>query len=197
MVNRLPNQNDFSLTGCLLVAAPSRRDEFFAQAVCLIVYHGPDGAIGIVLNRTMDTEIPSLWQQLAGHKVANQGMLHFGGPDGGPVVAVHNAARYAEFESAEGVYFAAQVQNLQALVNVAIQTAPGAVDLKIIVGQAAWKPGKLDEEFAQGQWLPLPVLADVVFADEHLMWPKAVRQFGNYLISQITGATPPADILSN
>jgi len=197
MGNRLASPSNFSLAGCLLVAAPSRQDELFAQSVCLIVHHDGQGAIGVVLNRPLPADVPSLWQQLAGPKSTNVGTLHFGGPDAGPVVAVHNAQRYAEFESGEGVYFAAQVQNLQALVSAVQQTAPGSLDLKIIVGQAAWKAGQLEKEFQAGEWLPLPVMANVVFADEHQMWQLAVRQFGNLMISQLTGAVPPAEILSN
>lgn len=198
MDNRLKLEKHSSLTGCLLVAAPNRRDGLFARSVCLIVHHDQDGAIGIFLNRSMDSEVPSLWEQLVGHKETNaKGKLHSGGPNAGPVVAVHNAQRYAEFESGEGVYFAAQVQNLQALLSAVEQTQPGVLDYKLIIGQATWKANVLDQEFAEGKWWPLPVIPDVVFADEDLMWTKAVRQFGNLMLSQLTSAVPPADILSN
>src|SRR5689334_366818 len=48
-----------SFAGSFLVARPSLKDPFFRRAVVLLLQHGPDGAFGLVLNRTeKPKEIP-------------------------------------------------------------------------------------------------------------------------------------------
>jgi putative transcriptional regulator len=184
-----------SFQGHLLVAAPSWRDDLFERVVCLVVQHGPQGAVGILLNRSLGAEASGLWQHLAaGNKLENKLPLHFGGPQSGPVVAVHNRRELAEFTSAEGVYFAAQIHHLQQLV----ASSPVNSAVKIIVGQADWKAGQLETEFMDGKWLPLPVSSKLVFADETTMWSQAMREIGNHLVKSMTGSRgAPKDVLAN
>ena len=51
-----------NLTGCLLVAAPHWRDPAFDRSVCLIVHHGAQGAIGVMLNRSLPYDGKLIWQ---------------------------------------------------------------------------------------------------------------------------------------
>ncbi len=180
MTNRLPSVQPLRLEGCLLVAAPGALTEDREQAVFMIVQHSPQGAVGVLLNQTLTDPVAGLWQQLTGSPGdVQRDLLHFGGPQSGPVVALHACPEFAEFETAEGVYVAAQVENLQQLV----QTSLADSDLKIIVGQANWEPGQLDEEFRDGLWLPLPVTHNLVFADQNLMWHRAMREVGNHFVA--------------
>ncbi|MCR9292439.1 MAG: YqgE/AlgH family protein [bacterium] len=199
MTNRMVNDNanaspHISLSGCLLVAAPDWQNEVFQRTVCMVVHHGPQGAIGIVLNRGMQAESKALLQHLAGEQGhPRSGLLHFGGPHSGPVVALHNCNAFAEFESAEGVYVAAQIQNLRALIS----TPEEACAVKIMVGQADWAAGQLDHEFQQGRWLPLPVTPELVFADDHRMWPQAMLRIGDCFVAGLTGAIQPPNLQAN
>ena len=212
--NRIATELNFSLEGQLLVASPAWDNLLFRRSVCLVVHHSPQGAVGIFLNRSMDLDAQVLWKQLngaaaqpqspeqapAGQPAATeaggskQRALHFGGPKSGPVVALHNREELAEYCSAEGVYFAAQLSHLQELLKL----SETATELKIIVGQADWPAGALDAQFAAGNWLPLPVLPKLVFSDSPYMWAKALREIGNRYVIGITGAHgQPADILAN
>ncbi len=183
MTNRLKQEIHFQ--GCILVAAPSWNSGLYARCVCLLVHHGEEGSVGVFLNRSMSESPADLWEHLAGD--AGKSMhrtLHFGGPKSGPVIAVHNRPDLAEFASADGVYFAAQLENLQRLL-----AAEDKAEVRIIVGQAAWKPGELDNELREGKWLPIPVTPQLVFSNEDEMWGRAMRQIGNHYVVAITGAT--------
>ena len=215
MANRFAAPLNFSLEGQLLVANPTWNNQLFGRSVCLVVHHSPQGAVGIFLNRAMNLDATVLWQQVAGSEIqksdaekvdaqhqksnspnaeAQHRSLHFGGPKSGPVVALHNRAELAEFRSADGVYLAAQLSHLEQLLKLPEQDA----QLKIIVGQADWPPGLLDNQFAAGNWLPLPVLPKLVFADSPSMWAQALREVGHRFVVGITGAHgQPGDLLAN
>ena len=197
MTNRLqssqsePNPN---LAGFLLVAAPNQNGNQLAHTVCLIAHHSSKGAAGVVLNRGFRQDARDLWEEIAGmEKEYQQDLLHVGGPDSGPVVALHNSPKYAECETGDGVFLAAQVQNLQALVQG--QSRNSAI--KIMVGQVVWQPGQLEEQFRAGQWAVLPITSKVVFADEATMWKTALRQVGNRFVEYALGRSAPEDILCN
>lgn len=205
MTNRIQDAIDpqiepkLNLTGQLLVAAPHYDDAVFGRTVCLVVHHDAGGAVAIVLNRGFRKEAAGLWKHLSGGGLElREGVLHFGGPDSGPVVALHNCDELAEFEPAQGVYLAAQIDSLKALVAAsATEKSESSCALKIIVGQADWKAGQLDAQFAEGKWYPLPVSPDLVFVDPCLMWPAALRRVGNQLVASMTDAVRPSSVLCN
>lgn len=96
--------------------------------------------------------------------------LHFGGPLSGPVVAIHQTSQYAEAETGNGIYVAAQKQHLENLVRQ--QTSP----YRLIVGHLGWEWDQLDAEIDAGIWHILPATADAVFCSAQEMWPRVIRR---------------------
>lgn len=193
--NRLELPPSYDLSGHLLVASPDWQHELFGRAVCLVVHHSAQGAIGVVLNRHLALPTGELLQKLAGDKpVRRTAAIHFGGPQAGPVVALHDRADLAEFTPAAGVYLAAQIQNLRQLV----VSSDSHTQVKIMIGQADWRPGELDSQFAEGKWLPLPVSPKLVFADDSEMWQRAMHGVGDLVVASLVDAqVRPACILTN
>ena len=72
-----------SLVGQLLVAMPGMRDPRFAKTVVYMCAHGPDGAMGLVVNRALESlTFRELLEQLGiNSSSVQQGInVHFGGP---------------------------------------------------------------------------------------------------------------------
>ena len=71
------------LTGQLLVAMPGLADPRFARTVIYMCAHNAEGAMGLVLNKTIESlTFPDLLSQL-GIESASGGVpirVHFGGP---------------------------------------------------------------------------------------------------------------------
>ena len=82
-----------SLTGKLLVAAPSLEDPNFARSVIALASHDDDGALGVVLNRRTEVLVAETVPDLA-PAVGDYDQLHFGGPVQQDAIVV-----MAEFES--------------------------------------------------------------------------------------------------
>ena len=72
------------LGGKLLVAMPGMRDPRFSQSVVSICAHNEDGAMGLVINRVIDSiTFPELLEQLGIARPAptiEDIQVHFGGP---------------------------------------------------------------------------------------------------------------------
>jgi putative transcriptional regulator len=194
MKNRI-RETEGNFEGCILVAAPNQDSPNYAQAVCLLVHHSQKGSVGVFLNRSFTTQVPDIWQHLAGQEVPQSARrpIHFGGPMSGPVIALHNRRELAEYTTADGVYIAAQVNHLQQLVQLVDES-----EVRLIVGQATWQPGELEAELKAGKWYPMAVTPQLVFASDDEMWGKAMREIGNRYVAAICGAKgQPENLLLN
>lgn len=193
-MNRIVIPSAFSFAGCLLAADPRWDDPLFKQSVCLVVHHGSGGAVGVMLNRTLPIDAQALLKQF-GAKDGEAGMsssqmrpqLFLGGTQSGPVVAMHQRKDLAEYTSADGVYFAAHVDALKQLVHDSNSPC------RIFIGQAVWEQGLLEQQFAQGCWLPLEMNSRVAFETPDRMWVAALRQAGNCLVQAMLGTRSPGN----
>lgn len=98
------------------------------------------------------------------------GMVHFGGPVSGPVVAIHGQPAFAEAEAGAGIYVATQRQILEKLLK---HPSP---ELRLVIGHAAWTNAQLAQEFASGLWHVLPATPETVLPTQVDPWPRLLRR---------------------
>lgn len=172
-----------SLAGLLLVASPSLNQGIFEQSVCLILEHSSERAVGIVLNKPMQVSIATFLSQVAPDlKTTAPGkLLNFGGPESGPVLAVHDVPEFAEGGNQLGVYLSAQVDHLKMLAE------SNTRQLKLCAGSLVWGPTELDQQVVSGNWHVLPAVPEFVFDDESRMWSNAMRSIANQIYAEATG----------
>ncbi len=190
-MNRIPKSSAskdenprICLAGSLLVAAPGVQDPVFARSVCIIVEHSKEQTIGIMLNRRLAMESESLWDQLleGGAKPTHSDShINFGGPQNGPVLAIHDNQMLAEGGNSQGVYMSAQSETLKKL---ALSTPDHC---RLFIGHAVWQVSQLETEIIQGDWHLLTAVPELVFADEHTMWARGIQVIGNGIIQAVTG----------
>ena len=108
--------------------------------------------------------------QAAADAASSIGMVHFGGPLSGPVVAVHGLSEFAEAETGNGVYVAAQKQLLENLV----RHKPGP--FRLIVGHLGWDLPQFAQEFGEGRWHLIDATSDAVLKEDSEMWPRLIRR---------------------
>lgn len=190
-MNRLPEASDskeenprISLAGSLLIAAPSIQDPVFARSVCIVVEHSTEQTIGIMLNRRLAVDSGMFLEQLLDGASAVDSTIsyvNFGGPQNGPVLAIHDNQLLAEGGNSQGVYLSAQSDTLKKLA----QTTPE--HCRLFVGHAVWQVSQLETEIINGDWHILPAVPELVFADEHTMWARGIQVVGNEIIQTATG----------
>ena len=174
------------LTGSVLVSSPWVQDPNIASGVCLIVEHTDKGAVGVFLNRPMVMDPKPLLNFLFEGEVvaaAGTGMSHFnfGGPNNGPILAIHNESALAEGGNDHGVYLSAQVETLRQLA----QSSPE--HLRWFIGHATWGKLKLEQEIVSENWLLLPAVPQIVFEQEESMWKRALEFYGDSVLASFPG----------
>jgi putative transcriptional regulator len=181
-----------SLAGCLLAAHADMDNPMFSKGVCLIVEHTEKGTVGIMLNRPLAIDPTPVWKTLLQGEVSESselvGHFNFGGPENGPIVAIHNDSQLADGGNSQGVYVSAQAESLQKLAT----TAPE--HLRWFIGHAEWGKSELEREIVDGKWYVVPAIPQIVFAEESQMWPTAIRFEANSVISTFPGVDhfPPS-----
>jgi putative transcriptional regulator len=153
-----------SLQGQLLIAAPRLSDPNFFHTVILLVQHGVDGALGLVLNRPASASVSAVWQQVSESPCLIEGFLHQGGPCEGPLMVVHTDEEASDLEVVTGLYFSTNKNAIERLVDKA--SSPTT----FFVGYAGWGPGQLENELEQASWLTAPAKPEHVFDPPDELW---------------------------
>jgi putative transcriptional regulator len=167
-----------SLTGQLLIAAPTIGDPRFAHTVILMVRHDRDGAFGIVINRPVgESAIASLLEAAEEDVSGISGNLRIF--SGGPVqrelgFVVHSAEyRLAETLDVDGTV--AMTANRQVLRDIGHNRGP-AKSL-FALGYAGWGPGQLEGELDRHDWFTAPAEPRLIFDDDRAnLWEEAMAR---------------------
>jgi len=157
------------LKGQILIASSRLMDPNFIHTVLLIVQHGEDGALGLVLNRPSDTPVQEACAEVLEESVTVAGLLYEGGPCEGPLMAIHTHKSAAEIPVLDGVYFTTDRAKLQTLL------ANDQPHTRFFAGYAGWSPGQLEKEMEIGSWLALPANVGTIFSEDPALWTKLIQ----------------------
>ncbi len=174
------NKTFKSLAGQLLVAMPQMNDPRFSHSVIYVCGHDEQSAMGIVINKTIDSfYFKDLAEQL---NIKMDGMLpqipiHFGGPVDMARGFVIHSTDYDHSSSILLSDYLALTASLDVLECIAKDEGPSH---KIIaLGYAGWSALQLDREIQENSWLvvePDPTLIYETNADD--LWHKALKKLG-------------------
>ena len=168
------------LAGQLLVAMPQMLDPRFQRTVIYMCAHSADGAMGLVINKPMDSlSFPDLLQQLEIEPQGASGSMpiYFGGPvETGRGFVLHSAD-YVEDATLVIGGNVALTANIDIVRAIAAGRGPNRKLLAL--GYAGWGPGQLDQEIQANGWLSVPSDDEIVFgADNPAKWTAALGKLG-------------------
>jgi putative transcriptional regulator len=168
-----------TLTGHLLVAMPHMADPRFARSVVYLCAHSGEGAMGLVVNRLIDSlTFESLLEQLGVEASAPADMqVHFGGPVESSRGFVLHTTDYLQ----DSTLLIDDEIALTATVDVlkAIAAGEGPKRRVLALGYAGWAEGQLDAEIQANGWLLVPADLDLVFGnDNDTKWARSLAKIG-------------------
>ncbi len=179
-----------TLTGQLLVASPLLGDPNFAGAIILLIQHGEEGALGVVLNRPTPVDVAEVlptWEPYA----TGPGVLFQGGP-----VGLNNALALA---SVPGRGEPLGWQRVSAGLGLVDLDAPPEVvvgelsAMRIFAGYAGWGPGQIEDEIDEGAWFVVDAEPGDVFGeDPDGLWRAVLRRQRSDLALMSTYTEDPA-----
>ena len=168
-----------SLRGQLLLAHPGLLDPNFRRTVVLVIEHGEEGAMGLVLNRPSLVPVAKAAPELE-PVVDPVEPVHVGGP-----VAPQGLIVLAEFEQPSEA--AIMVTGDVGLVGAEADHATVAAAIRrarVFAGHAGWAAGQLDAELEDDGWIVEPPTADEILTDEpKALWGAVLeRKGGRYAL---------------
>ena len=170
------------LTGQLLVAMPAMRDPRFARTVIYMCVHNSEGAMGLVINRSVGSiKFRDLLEELDLQSTpvddSRLPRIHFGGPvETGRGFVLHSAD-YLRDDSMQLTDDLALTATVEILRDIACGTGPRSSLLTL--GYAGWGPGQLDGEIQENAWLSVECDPDLLFSpDLEDKWEQALAKLG-------------------
>ncbi|MFM2079047.1 MAG: hypothetical protein RJA49_2937 [Actinomycetota bacterium] len=164
-----------STRGRLLVATPPLADPNFDRTVVYMLEHTDDGAVGVVLNRPSEENLPdgiARWEDL----LSRPAVLFEGGP-----VEIDALIALGRVDQPDDEVWSPVVGDLGS-IDLALDpglVAVGVQQLRVFRGYSGWGPQQLDGELAEGAWMVLPSETGDVFAEQpEELWRTVIRRQG-------------------
>jgi putative transcriptional regulator len=155
--------------GVLLVASPMLNDTNFHQTVVLVVEHGPEGTLGLILNRATNVLLSEALPELTVLKGTSYRLFA-----GGPVEPTRLLLLFRVQEppaGARSVFDGVYVGGTPAVLERIITQAKPTETFRVFAGSAGWAPGQLTFEMLQGAWATLPPGSfDIFEKDPATLW---------------------------
>ena len=164
-----------SLKGQLLLDGGKLNGSFFHRTVVLICQHDPDGAFGLVLNRSTGNKVAdALVADLPDHIKGQQ--LYLGGPVQPQALSFLHTDTF--LPDANVMTNVSLGHTLDALEEIGDSYSPTR-QVKIFAGYAGWSPGQLDAEMKRDSWLTHSANIELVFnTPPEELWPSIIKQKG-------------------
>lgn len=162
--------------GTFMIATPDIDTGIFFRGVVLICEHNPNGSFGIVINKTLDMELPE--EIINVHNLANANVeLRAGGPvQTNQMMLLHTSDDIPQqtLEICPHVYLGGDLQFLQeAIAN------PKGPAIRLCFGYSGWGAGQLEREFLDGGWFLYPASTRHLFEIRpEKLWQTLLREMG-------------------
>lgn len=186
--------------GTFLIATPDIDSGLFFRSVVLVCEHNPTGSFGLIINRSLDVELPE--EIISLNRMSNPRVgIRAGGPvQTNQMMLVHTAGDQAKFLEerekereleheggthgeerhqemlalCDGVWLGGDLQFLQE--SVADVNGPNVI---LCFGYSGWGAGQLEREFLDGNWFLHPASQDYIFnISPDKLWHTLLKDMG-------------------
>ena len=163
--------------GKFLVAGRQLMDPNFRETVVLLIRYGPDGAIGLVINRPVELKLSTVLPDIK-ELARSKETLYLGGPvEPARVMLLVRSAKPPEASMPVfgDVYLSSSQKVLQDLIKKPVKEER----FRIYAGYAGWAPKQLESELDRGHW-------HVLKADPETLFDKKSSEIWQELIQRVS-----------
>jgi putative transcriptional regulator len=173
------------LKGKVLIASEDLQDPNFAHSVVLIVQHDENGAMGLIINRALETTVREAWTQVTSIPYANDDPLFQGGPCEGPLIVLHTNAAKGQMEVTEGIWLSSDADAVKSLVDEDV------TPVKFFVGYAGWTGMQLETELAEGAWQVAEIDSSLLISTPTGIWEELQKAARKAIRNAVRPAVDP------
>ena len=166
---------DKFLKGQLLLDSGQLRGSFFQRTVVLICQHDPEGAFGLVLNRSTGTNVgDAIVADLPENLKACP--LYLGGPVQPSALSFLLSDSF--IPDANVIPNLSLGHSLDSLMDLGSSFSP-TQQIKMFAGYAGWSAGQLEDEMKRNAWLTHSASLELVFSSQpEQLWQTILSQKG-------------------
>ncbi|MEX0704812.1 MAG: YqgE/AlgH family protein [Planctomycetales bacterium] len=167
-----------TLRGQFLIAGKRLRDPNFYKTVVLMVEHGAEGAMGLVVNRPSSMTVA---HALSEHfdLPETDDVVYLGGPVEPSALFILHDGEFldaGEPPVVPGLYVGSSESAFERVVRSATEEDSGT-HFRIYSGCAGWAPGQLENELERGDWHVLPACAELTLcSDPYETWDQLLQK---------------------
>ena len=184
--------------GVFLVATTHLNSRTFSRTVILVVEHGGQGSVGIIINRPSDVSLTRLVPK-AKELGSTDDVVHFGGPvsPDAMVLLLHVRPPLAP-EQAVHVFDDIYLSSSSSVLERLLRRDDSEDMFHAYVGYAGWAPGQLTYEIKRGDWFVVPGDAEKIFsADPESMWPQMIKALSGQWVMRCAGIEPASNLIKS
>ena len=161
-----------------LIAKPNMKDIRFKETVIMILYHKQEGALGLVINKPLETiSISKLFsinglvfpQNIKDKEI----LLYWGGPvKSSKFFIIHSN----DYKNKDFIYSNKEFTlSSQRKIILDIANNKGPKKYIVLSGIAVWEPGQLDFEMTKGAWEKKSNIYIPLFDNGQEMWNRVIN----------------------
>jgi putative transcriptional regulator len=162
--------------GSFMIATPDIDGGLFFRAVVLVCEHNANGSFGLVINKSLDLELPE--EILSSGELLNPNVgIRAGGPvQTNQMMLLHTSPDLPKqtLEVCKGVFLGGDLNFLHQVI--AEEDGP---NVYLCFGYAGWGAGQLEREFLDGHWYLHPASEKHIFnTPPDKLWQTLLREMG-------------------
>ena len=186
-------------SGVFLVANTHLDSSTFSQTVILVVEHGGQGSVGIIINRPSDLSLTRLVPKTK-EMGSRDDVVYFGGPvspDG--IVLLLRVRSPLAPEQAMHVFDDIYLSSSSSVLERLLRRDDDSEDMfHAYVGYAGWAPGQLTYEIERGDWFVVSGDAEKIFsADPESIWPQMIKALSGQWVMRCAGIEPASNLIKS
>jgi len=159
--------------GMFLVAQRGLHDRYFGQTVILLLRHGANGSLGLIINRKFNLQLSDAVEDIDKVEASKHAMF-FGGPLGTHRVFMlmrQGDATDRAHQIVGDIYFSAHREVLEHL----LEHKTSDSEMRLFLGYSSWSAGQLAGELTRGSWHLVEGNTEAVFdAGSGGLWEQLI-----------------------